>query len=82
MRKPSPFNGDSTARPRPAQPDAAMVDLALQCGEAFELEVYGVDTIETPNGLAVIEVNEFPNFTGVSGAAEHIADHVLARVAP
>ena len=40
---------------------------------------YGVDAIETPSGLAVIEVNDFPNFTGVPGAADAIADYVLAR---
>ena len=34
---------------------------------------------ETPDGLAVIEVNEFPNFTGVPHAGECIADYVLSR---
>jgi ribosomal protein S6--L-glutamate ligase len=77
--KPSPFNGDPAAAPRPVDPTPAMVDLALRCGATFGLELYGVDTIETPDGLAVIEVNEFPNFTGVPHAADCIADHVLAR---
>jgi ribosomal protein S6--L-glutamate ligase len=77
--KPSPFNGDPAAAPRPVTPTPAMVDLALRCGATFGLEIYGVDTIETPDGLAVIEVNEFPNFTGVPNAADCIADHVLAR---
>jgi ribosomal protein S6--L-glutamate ligase len=81
MRKPSPFNGDRGAPARPAQPDECMVDLALRCGRVFGLEVYGVDTVETPDGPAVIEVNEFPNFTAVPDAARHIADHILARIA-
>jgi ribosomal protein S6--L-glutamate ligase len=80
-RKPSPFNGDRSAPAQPAQADAHMVDLALRCGRAFGLEIYGVDTIETSDGVAVIEVNEFPNFTGVPEAARHIVDHVLARIA-
>ena len=58
-----------------------MVDLALRCGQVFGLEIYGVDAIETAEGVAVIEVNEFPNFTGVAEAPRHIAEHVLARVA-
>jgi len=77
--KPSPFNGDPAAAPRPVNPTPAMVDLALRCGATFGLEMYGVDTIETSDGLAVIEVNEFPNFTGVPHAADCIADYVLAR---
>ena len=77
--KPTPFNGDLAAAPRPVQATPAMVDLALRCGATFGLEIYGVDTIETPEGLAVIEVNEFPNFTGVPGAGECLADYVLAR---
>jgi ribosomal protein S6--L-glutamate ligase len=77
--KPSPFNGDLAAAPRPVPATPAMVDLALRCGATFGLEIYGVDTIETPDGLAVIEVNEFPNFSGVPEAAECIADYVLTR---
>ncbi len=80
VRKPSPFNGAPKASAQPVQPDQSVVELALRCGATFGLEVYGVDTIETPNGLAVIEVNEFPNFTGVPGVADHLADHILARV--
>jgi ribosomal protein S6--L-glutamate ligase len=80
MRKPSPFNGDPKASPRQVQLDGHMAELAFRCGETFGLEIYGVDTIETENGLAVIEVNEFPNFTGVPAAEEHIADYILAQV--
>jgi ribosomal protein S6--L-glutamate ligase len=79
MHKPSPFNGDPSASPRPARLDARMAELALRCGDTFGLDVYGVDMIETADGLAVIEVNEFPNFTGVPGAAERIVDYILAR---
>src|SRR5256714_14911394 len=77
--KPTPFNGDLAAAPRPVEATPAMVDLALRCGATFGLEIYGVDTIETPDGLAVIEVNEFPNFTGVPHAGECIADYILSR---
>ena len=80
-RKPSPFNGDRSATARSARADPHMVDLAMRCGQVFGLEVYGVDAVETADGIAVIEVNEFPNFTGVAEAARHIVDHVLARIA-
>jgi ribosomal protein S6--L-glutamate ligase len=80
VHKPSPFNGDPRAEARSVVPTAAMVDLALACGAVFGLEVYGVDTLETPDGLVVIEVNEFPNFSGLRTAPDCIADHVLARI--
>lgn len=81
VRKPSPFNGDPRALPQSVRPDRHMIDLALRCGETFGLEVYGVDTVETVNGPTVIEVNDFPNFTGIPEAADLIADYALARAA-
>lgn len=80
VRKPSPFNGDPNVLPELVKPGEQMIDIALRCGTAFGLEIYGVDSMDTPEGLVVIEVNEYPNFTGVPTAAEHIADYILARL--
>ena len=79
VRKPSPFNGDIGAQAQPIEPDQSMIDMALRCGALFDLDLYGVDTIYGPNGLEVIEVNDFPNYTGIPGVAERIADYVLKR---
>jgi ribosomal protein S6--L-glutamate ligase len=79
VRKPSPLHADPNASMQVITPTDEMVDLARRCGVAFGLEIYGVDTIETPDGLAVIEVNEFPNFSGIERAGECIATHVLER---
>ena len=57
---------------------AVPVDLARRCGKLFGLELYGVDCLQTDAGTVVIEVNEFPNYTGVPGADEKLADYVLA----
>jgi ribosomal protein S6--L-glutamate ligase len=80
VRKPSPFNEDPTATPRRIRPTIAMIDVARRCGAEFGLEIYGVDTIETPGHLVVIEVNEFPNFTGIEEAADCLAAHVAGRM--
>jgi ribosomal protein S6--L-glutamate ligase len=80
MRKPSPLNADPRAKAIPIEPDRAMRDIALACGEALGLEIYGVDAIATPDGPLVIEVNEFPNFTQVPGAAGRITAYILERV--
>lgn len=79
VRKPSPLNGDTGVQAQLIEPDQTMIDLALRCGELFDLDLYGVDTIEGPNGLEVIEVNDYPNYTGIAGAADQISDYILSR---
>jgi ribosomal protein S6--L-glutamate ligase len=56
-----------------------MKSLALRCAEIFGLELYGVDCIETREGLQVIEVNDYPNYTGIPGVDEHLADYIIHR---
>jgi ribosomal protein S6--L-glutamate ligase len=84
VRKPSPFLTTRTqdeARSVPAPVTPALRELALRCGRLFGLELFGVDCIEGPDGPLVIEVNEFPNYTGVPGADDLLADHVLSLAA-
>jgi ribosomal protein S6--L-glutamate ligase len=80
VRKPSPVNGNPSGRTEVIKPSNEMVKLALKCGEIFGLDIYGVDTIETDNGPVVIEVNDFPNFTGINGADELIAGYIMERI--
>lgn len=77
VRKRSPLAGaDGAAHPVNVGPE--LERLALRCGELFGLELYGLDCIETDSGAAVIEVNEFPNYTSVPRAHERLADYVVA----
>lgn len=82
MRKRSPLHGDASAA-IPLPLPAAWRDLVRHCGELFGLELFGVDCIETDGTLQVIEVNDFPNYTGVAEAnfllAGHIARYAQAR---
>lgn len=90
VRKPSPLlpngtpssdesNGRSSiAELLPTTP--ALQELGRRCGALFGLELFGVDCIQTPEGPVVIEVNEFPNYTGVPDAGEKLADYVIKRV--
>jgi ribosomal protein S6--L-glutamate ligase len=89
VRKPSPvhFDGPGPAVISPtdgaeiAQLDRELRDIALTCGRACGLELWGVDVAMTPAGPRIIEVNDFPTYSGVSGAGEMIARHILAAVA-
>jgi ribosomal protein S6--L-glutamate ligase len=83
VRKPSPFCPGR--RPPLTEAErvsltAELVGLAERCRRLFGLELFGVDCLETADGVVVIEVNEFPNYTGVPDADELLADHVLARL--
>jgi glutathione synthase/RimK-type ligase-like ATP-grasp enzyme len=82
VRKPSPLRG-SAAAAIPLPLPVAWRNLARHCGELFGLQLFGVDCIETEGTLHVIEVNDFPNYTGVPEAdfllASHVAQHTQAR---
>ncbi len=84
VRKPSPFNkpvepitGKSEAELLPLTPE--LEALGRRCGQLFDLELYGVDCILTEEGPLVIEINEFPNYTGVPEADRRLAEYVTER---
>jgi ribosomal protein S6--L-glutamate ligase len=78
VKKPSPISGRGGQARRVAT-TPALEALAHRCGRLFGLELFGVDCIETPSGPVVIEVNDFPNYTGIDGVDAHLARHVIAR---
>lgn len=80
VRKPNIWtsnNGHSHVSQVPVDED--MRTLAVRCGAALGLEVYGVDALPGPSGIQVIEVNEFPNFTGIDEAPRVVADLLIKR---
>jgi ribosomal protein S6--L-glutamate ligase len=83
IRKPSPLlppaSPSHAGGPIDLTPELAA--LGRRCGELFGLELYGADCVETPDGPLVIEVNEFPNYTGVDEADERLADLVERNAA-
>jgi glutathione synthase/RimK-type ligase-like ATP-grasp enzyme len=90
VRKPSPVSflepgaADVGIVPKRAaelvEIDARLRDIALTCGRACGLELWGVDVAMTPRGPYVIEVNDFPTYSAVPDAGAAIAKHVLALI--
>ncbi len=80
VRKRSPFNqtraeiteGEITLTPQ-------LRDLGQRCGRLFGLDLFGVDCIETEEGVLIIEINDYPNYTNVPNANAQLADYVLRR---
>lgn len=79
-----PFSATSFSQPgRPCPVSDEVGDLALRCGSAFGLGLYGLDVIEGPDGPVVVDVNYFPGYKGVPGVApliaSYIADYAVGR---
>ena len=54
-----------------------MRKLALDVGRLFELDIYGLDVVETPQGLAVLDINDFPSFGLVPRAVARVSEYIL-----
>jgi ribosomal protein S6--L-glutamate ligase len=54
-----------------------MREIALGCGRAFGVGLYGVDLITSGGRPYVVDINTFPGFKGVPNAAELLADYAL-----
>lgn len=72
-----PFSETSFSVPgRPVPISDEVRDLARRVGRICGLGLYGLDVIESPDGPFVVDVNYFPGYKGVPGAAEMIADYI------
>jgi glutathione synthase/RimK-type ligase-like ATP-grasp enzyme/aminoglycoside phosphotransferase (APT) family kinase protein len=61
--------------PRRLPPD--WLDLTRTVGDAFDLQIYGVDILDTARGPVIVDVNAFPGFRGIAEAPEALAAFVL-----
>jgi ribosomal protein S6--L-glutamate ligase len=55
---------------------AQVRDIALRCGRAFGLGLYGLDIIEGADGPVVVDLNYSPGYRGVPDAAPLIANYI------
>jgi ribosomal protein S6--L-glutamate ligase len=53
-------------------------DIALRCGRAFGIDLYGLDVIFSGGTPYVVDISSFPGFKGVPDAAARLADHLYA----
>jgi ribosomal protein S6--L-glutamate ligase len=75
VAKKSPLHGAITEKLIPLTPQ--LRTLALAIGNLFDLDIYGIDVIDTPQGLAVVDINDFPSFGHVPEAIKQVAEHIL-----
>jgi len=65
---------------RPTRLTPAQEALILACGRACGVSLYGVDLIITAKGPMIVDVNWFPSYRAVPGAAQRLATWI-ARAA-
>jgi ribosomal protein S6--L-glutamate ligase len=75
IAKKSPLHANVTEEFIPLTPQ--LRKLALSIGKIFGLDIYGIDVVETPQGLAVLDINDFPSFGRVPGAVRRIAEYII-----
>ncbi|MFN2557936.1 MAG: RimK family alpha-L-glutamate ligase [Nitriliruptorales bacterium] len=81
VRRPSPLLAVVAEAPRPTRavpPPPRLRSLALTCRDAFRLPLLGVDVLMGASGPVVVDVNDFPNYTGVDSAPGAIVDVLRA----
>ena len=76
-RWPAPADRAGTPFPVPT----ALARVARAAAAALDLTICGVDVVVGPTGPVVVDVNPFPGFKGVPGAAELVAAQLLRRLA-
>ena len=64
---------------QPVRLTKEMRAVALRVGEILGLEIYGVDMIESDDGLWVIDVNGFPGFKGLPGVEPALTSYIDCR---
>ena len=81
VARPFPVSTVEEKRGEPRAISPEVRDICLRCGELFDLELYGVDLIETEESPYVIEVNCFPGYKGVPEADRLLAEYIFERAA-
>ncbi len=75
ITKSSPLHGSIPEGEIPVSRE--MLKLAQRVGQVFGLDLYGVDVLETAEGLMLVDINDFPSFYGVPRKVSCIAEYIL-----
>lgn len=51
--------------------------LAQRIGMAYQLDIYGADVVEGPDGRTVVDVNDFPSFGTIDSAPQEVAASIV-----
>jgi len=75
VQKSSPLHGEVQELEIPVTRE--MLKIAWRVGQVFGLDLYGVDVLESPEGLVIVDINDFPSFYGVPRKVSSVAEYIL-----
>jgi glutathione synthase/RimK-type ligase-like ATP-grasp enzyme len=78
VKKPFPAKTAAEQRGEPFTPSPELCDIARRCGQAFGIDFYSVDIIESEGKPYVVDMCSIPGCGGVPNAARHLASYLLA----
>jgi ribosomal protein S6--L-glutamate ligase len=62
---------------RPFVVDREVREIALRCGAAFGLSIFGFDVVMSGGRPYVVDISSFPGFKGVPDASARLATHIF-----
>src|SRR5207247_8711915 len=62
----------------PFTPTAELRGIVVRCGEAFGIDLYSIDIIESKGKPYVIDMCSIPGCRGVPGGPSHLASYLYA----
>lgn len=77
VSKRSPLHPEIEVEKRSIAVKAEQRELALRVGKIFDLDIYGLDIVETIHGPMIVDINDFPSFGQVPFAVELLASYIL-----
>lgn len=78
VKKAFPRQADSEKDDEPFTPAPELCEITRRCGQAFGIDLYGVDIIESGGVPYVVDMNSMPGFKVARDAPLHLARYLYA----
>ncbi|PYM86028.1 MAG: hypothetical protein DME09_03675 [Candidatus Rokuibacteriota bacterium] len=76
VKKIFPARTEEEKHGEPFTPTPELCEIARRCGQAFGIDLYGVDIIESDGKPYVVDMSTMPGFKGVPDAPSHLASYL------
>ena len=80
VKKIFPIRTEQDGQGEPFTPRPELCEIARRCGQAFGIDLYSVDIIESDGRPYVVDMCSIPGCGGVPDAPRHLASYLLAAV--
>jgi ribosomal protein S6--L-glutamate ligase len=78
VKKVFPARTEAEKYGEPFTPTPELCDIVQRCGQAFGIDLYGVDIVESEGQPYVVDMSSIPGFKGVPDAPSHLAKYYYA----